>query len=1113
MYKKQLLTLLCLVPSLVDAASDKFRVVWQENPDSEAKVIWDQVSGSAPIIHFGKLDHGQNAASYERSQTPESEVLYKGMANNYATLTGLEADTNYYFVVQDSEGVSSRYYFRTAPDTKKPFKFIQGGDSRNNRSVRQDGNLLVAKLRPLFVSFGGDMINSGSDVEWQNWLDDWQVSFASDGRIFPIVPIRGNHETADDMPKVFGINNSAAYYKMNVADNLFSLYLLNSEIDTNGAQKSWLSADLEANSGLVTFLSASYHKPMRPHVSSKSEGDAVYDSWSQLFYDYKFDLLAENDSHCVKRTVRVKPSIEVGSDEGFIAADDGFVLIGEGGWGAPLRSADDTKNWTLDSGSFNSFDLVNVYLDKMEVRTIHLGGATATGSLTELDDVSQLPAGLNVWQAAGGAVMQVNSRDRVSGIVSTNTSVFSFGSEWAYYDGVSAPDAAWNQSSFDDAAWSRGYGELGFGDGDETTVLDYGVSSSNKTATYYFRKQFSLDSLDDASSLSLDMVFDDGYVVYVNGQEIERRNMPSGTITHTTGASVTVIENEESNIVIPSSYLVVGTNTIAVEVHNRRVTSSDVSFDAAVESNQMNVGTPSTGTEYTIFAYNSDWTYYDGVSAPASDWKSLTFDDSSWSTGASELGFGDGDEATLLDYGVSTSNRTAAYYFRREFDLSHVDSETELKMDLIFDDGYVVYVNGQEVQRMNMPEGTITHTTYASTTVINNAVTTVVIPSSFLVVGTNIVTVEVHNRNGGSSDVSFNAELKSNQNIVEGPSVPVEVSVFDFGASWVYYDGVNAPATGWQAGSFDDSDWDYAAGELGFGDGDEATVLDYGGDPYNRTATYYFRKQFSLSSVDAETLLMLKMVYDDGAVVYVNGQEVHRVNMPSGPVSHTTYASVTVINNDVATIAIPSSYLVEGTNTIAVEMHNRRANSSDISFDAQLISNQTNVQDVAENLFENGSAWKYYDEVAAPAVTWNAEVFDDAAWQTGTGHFGFGDGDETTVLSYGSSSSNKTASYYFRKTVDIVRLVDVNSVTMNLTYDDGAVVYVNGQEVKRINMNTGVISHTTYASVTVINNDQASFLIPLSVLKEGENVIAVEIHNRNGHSSDVSFDAKLDLVR
>ena len=83
--------------------------------------------------------------------------------------------------------------FKTAPAGDAKFSFCAGGDSRNHRDARQNANRTVAKLRPLFVCFGGDMINRSTPGEWADWLDDWQLTTGEDGRMMPIIAARGNH--------------------------------------------------------------------------------------------------------------------------------------------------------------------------------------------------------------------------------------------------------------------------------------------------------------------------------------------------------------------------------------------------------------------------------------------------------------------------------------------------------------------------------------------------------------------------------------------------------------------------------------------------------------------------------------------------------------------------------------------------------------------------------------------------------------------------------------------------------------------------------------------------------------------------------------------------------
>jgi hypothetical protein len=154
------------------------------------------------------------------------------------------------------------------------------------------------------------------------------------------------------------------------------------------------------------------------------------------------------------------------------------------------------------------------------------------------------------------------------------------GSVWKYFDTGSAPAAGWKTSGFDDGAWESGPAELGFGDG-QATLIDGGPSTSRYTAVY-FRSTFEASAPADFDTLEIRLKRDDGAVVYLNGTEVFRSNMPTGTIAHGTWASDAVSGSEESAFFtgsIDPAALVPGTNTIAVELHQSDEISSDLSFD------------------------------------------------------------------------------------------------------------------------------------------------------------------------------------------------------------------------------------------------------------------------------------------------------------------------------------------------------------------------------------------------------------------------------------------------------------------------------------------------------------------------------------------------------
>lgn len=166
------------------------------------------------------------------------------------------------------------------------------------------------------------------------------------------------------------------------------------------------------------------------------------------------------------------------------------------------------------------------------------------------------------------------------------------------------------------------------------------------------------------------------------------------------------------------------------------------------------------------------------------------------------------------------------------------------------------------------------------------------------------------------------------------------------GAAWKYLDNGSNQGTAWSTTSFNDSTWASGPAQLGYGDGDEATVVSFGPNSSAKYITTYFRHAFNVTNPAAFTSLNLQLKRDDGAVVYLNGAEVYRSNMPTGAVSSTTLAS-SAASDDGATwlsASLSSSLLVSGTNVLAVEIHQNAGTSSDISFDLSLSgSSGTNV--------------------------------------------------------------------------------------------------------------------------------------------------------------------------
>lgn len=156
------------------------------------------------------------------------------------------------------------------------------------------------------------------------------------------------------------------------------------------------------------------------------------------------------------------------------------------------------------------------------------------------------------------------------------------GASWKYLDNGSNLGTSWSERSFDDSGWASGPAELGYGDGDESTVVGYGPNASAKFITTYFRRVFSVANPSAFTSLALSVMRDDGVVLYLNGVEIYRNNMPVGTIGYLTPASSAIDPTGHLAASVSAAALVAGQNVLAAEIHQANGTSSDISFDLEV---------------------------------------------------------------------------------------------------------------------------------------------------------------------------------------------------------------------------------------------------------------------------------------------------------------------------------------------------------------------------------------------------------------------------------------------------------------------------------------------------------------------------------------------------
>ncbi|MDX2432914.1 MAG: CotH kinase family protein [Bacteroides sp.] len=171
--------------------------------------------------------------------------------------------------------------------------------------------------------------------------------------------------------------------------------------------------------------------------------------------------------------------------------------------------------------------------------------------------------------------------------------------------------------------------------------------------------------------------------------------------------------------------------------------------------------------------------------------------------------------------------------------------------------------------------------------------------------------------------------------------LPGDSSLITRGEQWKYLVSRNRPSSGWMDLAYDDADWVSGAAELGYGDGDEATVIGYGDDPDNKNITTWFRKNFSIKDTGYFSSYTLHMIRDDGARIFINGVEVIRDNLQRWSVGASSTAQSQISGSDESiwqTYPLNPALFKNDSNVFAVEIHQASQTSSDLSFDLELVA-------------------------------------------------------------------------------------------------------------------------------------------------------------------------------
>lgn len=377
------------------------RVMWLENPQSEAMVSWTTSAKSRENVLFydteprrGRLQsyaHRQPADHSGEFAMIRQDVDFGTRPGHYyhVHLQNLAPDTTYYMTMVSDNEASREFNFRTAPADDRPIKLLFGGDSRigghrpyfhHDRRGINRRMVALAEAQPDILAFvhGGDFTQRAHWRYFRPWLTDHELTITQDGRIIPILVTRGNHDMDFGFEEVFWWPGQAnKYYFHTQFTPQISIIFLNSEISHGGVQRRFLRDTLETVRPEQRWVLASYHRPAWPSVRGFETSADRRRFWVPLFDDYKIDLGLESHDHALKRTV----PILYGEQH-----PDGVIYIGDGGLGVPQRNPDPSRWYLQEPGITDSAHHVHV----LEFSTAQITG-TAYGMGGEILDHFTIP--------------------------------------------------------------------------------------------------------------------------------------------------------------------------------------------------------------------------------------------------------------------------------------------------------------------------------------------------------------------------------------------------------------------------------------------------------------------------------------------------------------------------------------------------------------------------------------------------------------------------------------------------------------------------------------------------------------------------------------------------
>ena len=1130
-------------------------------------ILWRTVDSIDPIVRYGlKIDEltgrideehilKRRVADSDKDLEESREPLHSGPEDTRqfeAEITGLQPGKRYYYAIYDDDErltpEDESYHFHTQPDpnAEPDAYFWVVGDSGTGKERQSEVHESMLKYteeqgRPIdFYLHVGDMAyTKGTDDQFQR---KFFKMYEETLRHTVVWPAMGNHEgDASDGAKGIGPYYDAYHCPTKgeaggVASGHESYYsfdhgrihfiVLNSfDVDraASGAMAGWLKEDLSRTQ--ADWLIAYWHHPPYTKGTHDSDKESKLIEMREIFMpileSHGVDLVLTGHSHIYERSMLMDGAYSTPTTADGVILDDGDgdpesdgayrklpglepnqgavqVVAGHGGTGVGRKGTMPVmKRIIVENGSV----LVSIKDNVLDGVMINYKG--------EERDHFQLR------KEAGVVAKRVESPLTLPPFVKPGEKlprdaidVLPEESEWAYYLSEGEPPLGWMRSSYDDTAWSRGTAGFGYGDDDDKTVLPEIAQSGDRL---YVRTTFEVLQEMDKGQLGLGIRYDDAFIVYVNGEEVLRQGVGSGR-----GASASDIGDHEAEkdfeyfpLDKAEQWLREGTNVIAIECHSIDSDEGDFTLDPFLveELDSDRAGGEALPIAAIPYRPEDDTWRYSLEQDYDSGWEAADFDDSAWEEGEVPMGYG--KRLRVRTSLKDMKDEKTRVRLRKALALSASEWEEPLGLVVTWDDGFIAYINGHEMGRAGVARGAgkealgFGHTGSPVSRYFPFAKV-----KEHLRDGRNVIAIEGHNREKGSSDYYMAPTLEKAWPVT-WKRIPRDYErIIKRNAKWEFLTD-DDPKPGWTTGK----GWERDRAPFGYGMNNLETKLKKMRGRYSRV---YLRRQFELKDEADFDGLGIFVAWDDAVIGYLNGKEILRIGVESGRGAEAE--GLYSVGGPATYVHVPlepyRELLRVGDNHLAFEGHNRSRDSSDFVLSPVLIrvDPATAQQRVLPKdyvaVVPPHAVWRYCEET--PEGQWASLGYDDSRWQEGEAGFGYADEDDRTEL----HMEGHFTTLYLRKTFEIANAEDFERLGMALRWDDGFIAYLNGHEIMRHNVKEGRGEEAKGIRSSEAEKDPVAFrLEPYSQhLKVGPNVLAIEGHNKDLESSDFTLDPFIFLA-